>query len=410
MKKSILVLSSLLVVAVVLLGVEGCKKSNPTFVMSTLVAGAIDLNGATPPNTVPANPTIEATFSVDVDATTATNAYITLVRDYDQASINLTITVAGNKITIVPVGDLGGGSLYLLSFLDGLKATDGQLLTLTTRAFTTVGLFVPSGVVAYWSFENTADDQVGGFNPASADVIDVTYADSYKAAAGKAASFNGSTTIIEIPNGDVLMDTHDFTLSFWVKTNSADKTSGDFVMGLAGWFGFQFEIAADYSSCKLAAQYNESDTATASEDLWFPANGNLGWQGWTFCRDLTSIGGLPTYIKDKWSNIVCVYNSTTKVGTMYINNEKEKSQDFNLWPAGDAKTGVVGLKLSALALSKNLAFGFIQGRNNRTITDTWADYADPANSHFKGLLDDVRIFHKALTEQEINLMYQSEKP
>jgi hypothetical protein len=206
------------------------------------------------------------------------------------------------------------------------------------------------------------------------------------------------------------MDTHDFTLSFWVKTNSADKTTGNFVMGLAGWFGFQFEIGSDYSWCKLAAQYNLSDTNTASEDLWFPANGDLGWQGWTFCRDLTAVGGLPFLIQDKWANIVCVYNSTTKVGTMYINNEKEKSQDFNLWPAGDAKTGVVGLKLSALALSKNLAFGFIQGRNNRTITDSWADYADPSNSHFKGLLDDVRIFHKALTEQEINLMYQSEKP
>jgi hypothetical protein len=410
MKKVISVLTSLLIVAALLIGVTNCKKDNPTFNLSTLVAGTIDLNGATPANTVPANPTIEATFSVDVDATTATNAFITLVRDYDGAAITLTITTAGKKITIVPDEDLGNGALYVLSFLNGLKATDGQLLTLTTRAFTTEGNFVPAGVMAYWSFENNPDDQVGAFDPVPADVIDITYADSYKTTAGKAASFNGSTSLIEIPNGDVLMNTSDFTLSFWVKANSAYKTNGHFVMGLAGWFGFQFEIFGDYTGCKLAAQYELGDGTSASEDLWFPANGDLGWQGWTYCRDLTAAGGLPFLIQDKWAQVICVYNSTTKVGTMYINGDKMKSQDFNLWPDGDAKKGVVGLKYAGNAAGNQLAFGFIQGRNNRTISDAWADYADINNNHFKGLLDDIRIFQKVLTETEISLMYASEKP
>ena len=32
------------------------------------------------------------------------------------------------------------------------------------------------------------------------------------------------------------------------------------------------------------------------------------------------------------------------------------------------------------------------------------------SNHFKGMLDDVRIFHVALTETEVQLLYNSEKP
>jgi hypothetical protein len=318
--------------------------------------------------------------------------------------------VNDNTITITPTEDLGTGTLYVLDLGAGLLSTDGIALTALSRSFTTEGTFAPSGVVAYWTFENSADDVVDDFDPEASGIVDVTYVASRNAAAGQAASFNGSTTLIEIPDGDELMNTDDFTLAFWIKTNSTDKTTGHFVMGLAGWFGFQFEIFGDYGGCKLAAQYDLGDGSSASEDLWFPADGNLGWQGWTYCRDLTGAGGLAFLIQDKWAHIVCVYNSTTKVGDMYINGDIMKSQDFNLWPDGDPKRGVVGLKYNGDPAGNKLTFGFIQARENRTISDTWADPADPANNHFKGLMDDVRIFHKALTETEIQLMYNSEKP
>jgi hypothetical protein len=87
-----------------------------------------------------------------------------------------------------------------------------------------------------------------------------------------------------------------------------------------------------------------------------------------------------------------------------------KSFDFNLWPDDSDKRGVTGLKYAGNAQGNKWALGFIQARNNRTITDDWADYANPDNNHFKGQLDDIRIWHKALTENEITLMYNSEKP
>jgi len=54
---------------------------------------------------------------------------------------------------------------------------------------------------------------------------DITYTASRNPAAGMAATFNGTTSLIEIPNGDQLMNTDDFTLSVWVKADSTKHGS-----------------------------------------------------------------------------------------------------------------------------------------------------------------------------------------
>jgi len=412
MKMNKLLFGLLLATSVFLIS---CKEDEPVpLTIDTIVAGTVDLNTATAPTGVPVDAAITITFSTDVDTATAKSANITLTQDYDDADISLAIQASGKTITLTPDADMGTGTLYVLDLGAGLLSTDGLALTPVSRSFTTAGSFAPAGIFAYWNFENNAEDQVGSFDATTTTAV--SYADSRNAAAGKAASFDGSATLIEIPNGDQLMNTSDFTLGFWIKTNSADKTNGHFVLGLAGWNGLQFEIYGAYDGCKLAVQYDLGNGSSASEDLWFNGGStgttkdNGGWQGWTFCKDLTGSGGLAAIIQDKWAHIVCVYNSATKTGSMYINGELMKEQDFNLWPEGDAKKGVVGLKYNGNATGNQLALGFIQGSTNRTITDTWADPADPANNHFKGLMDDVRIYHKPLTANEVLLMYNSEKP
>ena len=415
MKKSIMYLAALTLVAVMAIGVNGCKKDDgpSDLQISTLMAGTINLNEATAPTNVPSVTTITAAFNTNIDAASATSSTITLQRDYDNANISLTYAVTGSTIVITPTGDLGNGALYKLTFTTGLKSTDGLAMTSALeRAFTTVGTFVPAGMIAYFDFNDNANDQVGSYSPAAAGIIGLTYVDSRNAAAGKAGAFNGTTTLVEIPNGDLIQNTADFSLAFWVKADSTKH--GQFVLGLAGWYGFQFEIAGDYTWCKLAAQYNLGDGSSDSEDLWFPGNGetgaNGGWQGWTFCKDLTTSGGVQGLLADKWASVVCTYDAATKVGTMYINGEKMKAQDFNLWPDGDAKRNITGLKYAGLAGNNHIALGFIQDKNDPTITDGWADYNDPNNNHFKGQMDDLRFYHKALTETEIGLMYNSEKP
>ncbi len=423
MKKQVLILSSLLLAMILVVGVMSCKKSSSsttTFSLSSLKAGTINLNGATPPSNVPANSTITAVFTVNVNPTTATTSTIKLLEGYDTVYIALTVTVTGSTITIQPSQTLASGALYTLMFATGIMSTDGQAITAFSRSFSTVGLFVPAGVVAYWNFENNTNDQVGTFN---SNYSNITYATSYSTAAGSAGYFDGATSIVEIPNGDQLDNTHDFSIAFWAKAvsvgdvDSLGNSKGQFIIGLSAFYGFEFEIAGDYGSCKLSACYNVGDTNTVSEDLWFPGNGvtgsNGGWVGWTYCRDLTNSGGVAALLKDVWANVVCVYNSTTKIGTMYINGQEMKAQDFNLWPAGSKDLDVTGLKYNGVEPQEYpiLAFGFIKSRNSTLWDDqSWGNYSDQYANHFKGYLDDVRIWHKPLSPIEIALMYNSEKP
>jgi hypothetical protein len=408
MKNKNLILSLLLFATIFATFFTSCKKEDdPTpLTLVSLVAGDIDLNGATAATTVPVEPVIVATFSTDVDATTATAANIKLTRDFDSYDVPLTVTVAGKTITLTPEEELYGGALYELSVSVALLSTDGLPIPALSRTFTTIGTFVPSGQIAYWNFEDNGDDQIGTHDALPADIIDITYTASRNTAAGKAATFNGVTSILEVPGGDELIDATNFSWTFWVKTNSADKTNGHWVMGCAGFSGFQFEIFGYYDGAKNTITYKLADGTGASEDMWFPSLADLGWQGWTYAKSLT-VDEMVALLKDNWLHVSYTYDATLKVGTLYYNGEKMKSFDFNLWPEGDAKTGVTGLKYNGNELGTNLAFGFYQGRNN--MTHTWADYADPTAPHFKGQLDDVRIFHKTLTAQEILLMFNSEE-
>jgi hypothetical protein len=417
MRRKQLLFSLVLLAVVLSVALNGCSKkdngpSNLTLV--SLKAGDIDLNGVTAPSNVPANPTITATFNESVDPTTATNANITLVRTYDTASIPLTISVSGAVVTITSTGgNLGTGAAFKLSVNTSVKSTGNLVLTAQLdRTFTTLGSFVPTGQIAYWNFENQVNDQVGSYNPMDGGVIDLTYAASHTTAAGQAGLFNGTTTLVRIPNGDILMNQSDFSLSFWVMADSTKH--GQFVMGLAGAKGFQFEITGDYSWCKLAAQYKYADgTSSGSEDIYFPGNGqtkdNGGWMGWTFCKDLTNSGGVQALIANQWAHIICTFNHTTELGTMYINGAMMKQQDFHLWPAGDPKQTAIGLKYAGKPAGNVFVFGFIQDKENLTLSDAWADYSVTTNNHFKGLLDDVRIYNRALSAAEVKLSYNSEK-
>jgi hypothetical protein len=425
MRKQMLILSSLLLAMILVVGISSCKKKDnsvTTFSLSSLKAGAIDLNGATPPANVPNNPTITAIFTVAVNPATATSSTISLLEGYDTVNIAITITVTGGTITIVPTnGTLASGAMYTLKFASGIMSTDGQGIAALSRSFSTVGGFVPGGVVAYWDFENNAvnDEITGVYNSTYSNIA---FLPSYSTAAGQAGSFDGKTSIVEIPNGDQLDATHDFSIAFWVKAASAGhvdslgNAKGQFVIGLSAFYGFEFEMAGDYSSCKLSATYNVGDTNTVSEDLWFPGTPlvpGTSWVGWTYSRDLTNSGGVASLIKDVWANVVCTYNSATKIGTMYINGQEEKAQDFNLWPTGSKDLAVTGLKYNGVEPQEYpiLAFGFIKSRNSTLWNDqTWGNYSDVNANHFGGLLDDVRIWHKPLSPVEVSLMYNSEKP
>lgn len=392
----------------------GCKKDPDQLTLTALTANGVDLNSASSATGVAADANIIATFSSALDASTVNTTNIVL--SLDGVSLPITLTTSGSTVTIDPTDNFGSGTLYKISFGSGLKSSDGGSFTAVERTFTTAGTYAPADVAAYWNFDDgTSNATIGGLTPSEA--TDVTYPDSHNSISGKAASFNGTTSYVEFANaGPGLMDGPGFSLSFWVYGNSINhvdgsgNTKGNFVMGTGAFRGFQFEIPGDYNSCKLAAHY-DLDTTAGSEDIWFPADGNLGWQGWTVCKDLTASGGLPAVLKDKWAHIVVEYDHDSKVGSMYINGELMKQQDFNLWPVGDPKTGCIGLIFDQTAtdVGKGFVFGFCYDKSSTLFSDPWGQASNPDGNHFQGMLDDVRIYHRALTANEITLMYNSSK-
>ena len=410
-----------LIVVIVFLS-SSCKKdSSPTTLyFNSLTAGGISLTPTVAPVNIPANATIIASMSMLIAPWSASPTTILLMRSYDSTYVTLNITVKDSIITIVPAISLGNGISYVLTFT-GLTSTTGAPLAYYAKTFTTIGNFAPPGLVAYWNFEGNIYDQAGTYNGNAA--IDLNYTLSFTPSLGQCLAFNGTSTIVEIPNGDQLLNTSDFSITFWVKANSVyhldslGRPKGQFVLGVGDSRGFEFEIAPDYSSCKFSASYGMPDNSTISEDLYFAGDGrtaaNGGLPGWTYCADLTYSGGVAALLQNKWAFITCTYDHSTKLGTMYINGVKMKQQDFNLWPAGDLARNIVGMKYGGIFPSQEniLALGFFHSRNSMDYSGSgWGNYYSPWANHFRGWLDELRIFTSALSAGDVLQMYNVTKP
>jgi hypothetical protein len=381
----------------------------------SMLVGDADLNAAVSPSNVPVDASIVITFNSAINPATANQSTITLTQEYDSANVPLDITVDGATLTVTPQDNLGTGTLYQLDLRAGLLNTDDQPLAQTRRTFTTAGTFSPAGAIAHWTFEGTAEDVAGNYNPSSTGVVDVTYEAGRNAAAGNAATFNGTTSIIEIPNGDELITTEDFSLNFWVKTNSQGIDRGHFVIGLGAFFGLQYEIFGDYAGAKFAMRFITADGTSVAEDMWFPAEAtdanSGGWQGWDYARSLTR-EQMIALLKDNWLHVTLTFDGSAKKASLYYNGEIMKSFDFNLWPDGSIQKTVTGMHYAGTApeVVNELAFGFIQSRAGTLWqNEPWGGYRFPDANHFKGQLDDIRIYHKVLTPTEIRAIYDSEK-
>lgn len=367
----------------------------------------------------PVNSSVVVTFDKAIEASTADASSIAII--VNGVNIPSTITVNSTTVTIKPNVDMANGIDHLVSVTSMIKASDGAPATAAEFTFKTFGraTVVPpqaSSQLSYFSFSGNMNDAVGTHTPVAADVRNLTYTTDRFGFAGLAGNFNGETTLVEIPNGEQYMANNSFTLSVWIKASTTQN--GQFVLGLGAWKGFQLELATDWSWVNFATQYAEAGGISDSEDNKFTGTGltkdNGGWQGWTFQKDvLPHGGGVGTlYFKDKWAHVVCTYEASTKLSTMYINGEKVNQFDFNLWPVSDARRTVTGVKFAGNLTGggNKLALGFIQASQNRIIPDSWADPANPFSNHFKGQMDDVRIFKVALNAAEVTTLYTAEKP
>lgn len=417
MKTVKVILIMILVTAIATIFLQSCdKEEDPKLnVISIMTDGGVDLNTSAMTDGVPLNSAFIVTFDNDINATTADVSSISIF-DNDIA-VPVAINVEGSIIRLTPSSILKTGNRYTLSIKPTLSAGNGASASLKEVDFETYGFAV--GVtpqndkqLSHFTFNGSISDAIGNHTPTAADVRDITYATDRFGFAGLAADFNGTSSIVEIPNGDLYMLDNNSTVSVWIKANGTKD--GQYILGLGAWKGFHLEMAADWTWVNFVTQYATASISDA-EDNKFTGLGdtkdNGGWQGILFNKPLAdSVGKF--YFKDKWAHVVSTYDATTKIATLYLNGEKVRQTNFNLWPVDDAKRTTTGVTFAGNLTDggNKLALGFIQGSQNRIIPAIWADPANIYSYHFKGQMDDLRIYKTALSETEVATLHSIEKP
>ena len=224
---------------------------------------------------------------------------------------------------------------------------------LTATKFDELG-FDPAGLVGYWQLNGNAVDSSGQGN--NGVNTGATAATDRFGTAGKAMYFDGGNNYININNGPN-MGTSDFTICVWAQL-------GDSTYQWQRLFGKKAAAAAN-------AGYSIYYGGDTRKFMWSTANGTAANEYWT----------INTFPGNDWYHIVMVRNNADeKKGYFYINAVR---QEISAVPQ------ILNTDTASLASIGALPSG--------------------GGLRFKGSIDEVKVFNRALTAAEILAMYNHEK-
>jgi hypothetical protein len=302
---------------------------------------------------------------------------------FSGASENFTLDGSDTDIYLYPNGDsddrlrdsddvlyLGvGQSAEIGVFVDTTGVTTDQNLTMTVNADTenpasgaVVGgggspLGPVNGLVSYWPLDSIADgtaEDVVGNN-------DGTVQGTVSSATGQisqAASFDGRTDFVETPS--VQID-GSLTVAAWVKRDA---------------------VGSDYAA---VSTQGDGLTTRKSRNWWLGANGDGGvhWsifdQNGTNRNVDTPSGTLPT---GKFVHIAGVYDKASGDLRVFVNGTIEKQRSFSplFTPKTSNDPGAIGAE--SVGTDRRIRF-------------------------FEGVIDDVRIYDRALSSPEVTTLYNA---
>ena len=223
----------------------------------------------------------------------------------------------------------------------------------------TVSADLNNGLVAYYPFNGNADDSVGNNN---GTVYGAQWTAGY---IDGALSFDGDGDYVEIADDDSLDLTGGATLAAWINTNSLTTWQG-----IVGRWNFAGSPDKESILLDLGPDLDNK--------LWF-------WISTDGTDSTTTNVTSNLQLTNTWYHVVATYDATTM--RLYVNGQEENSTP---------KSG------------------------NIFVSDTeWnigaCNYGGtPANNHqksfFNGLIDDVRIYDRALSSTEVTELYNIPEP
>ena len=253
-----------------------------------------------------------------------------------------------------------------------------QLLFLVVLMLGTITIFaqnvpnyVPTnGLLGWWPFNGNANDESGNGN--NGTVNGATLTADRNGLANSGYSFNGTSNYIIVPNNNTLNLSNKYTISLWV--NLPDYSSSPAQPNNVGALDYPRTLLGKPHTSGWSSGYNIC--LTPSEKKIGTGAANM-----TCCQNV-GIGSNFIAPLNTWTNIIVTYDGITL--KIYTNGNLDNYSN-----------GTINIDAS----SEPLYFG----KEFTTAPDNWYRW-------FKGKLDDIAIYNRALTQQEITALYTGTPP
>lgn len=310
----------------------------------------------------PTATTLDATNKTETGATfngtvNANNASTVITFEYG------TTTSYGQTVTATPSPVTGTSNTNVSANITGLTAGTTYHFRVKTansvgttygddKSFTTLYSPPPtSGLVGYWTFTGNANDASGNNHNGTVNGAILT-SDKF-GNPNCAYSFDGVDDYIAIAPSSLVDNETAATLSFWLKRGVDDDYGLPIHTGNQG----RIQTSVSKNSVSVGVTTNSDyDGAAPSE-----------------------FGVTYDFTQTQWNHIILRYDGASKTLQIYLNGEfkKETFAEGNIWAAQGCY----------------LAFG------------VYYLFGTPHHGYYKGILDDVRLYKRALTGAEIQSLY-----
>lgn len=294
--------------------------------------------------------TLNGTVNANYVSTTVTFEYGTTT-NYGQTVTASQSPVTGTTNVNVSAGITGltAGTTYhfRVKAVNSVGTTYGD-----DKSFTTPYSPPPTnGLVGYWPFTGNANDASGNNHHGTVNGASLT-TERFGAANG-AYSFDGVNDYIAIAPSSLVDNETAATLSFWLKRGVDDD------YGLPIHTGNQGRIQTSVSKNSVSVGV----TTNSNYDGSAPSEFGVTYE----------------FIQTQWNHIILRYDGTSKTLQIFLNGElkKETFAEGNIWAAQGCY----------------LAFG------------VYYLFGSPHHGYYKGILDDVRLYKRALSYSEIQSLY-----
>ncbi len=221
------------------------------------------------------------------------------------------------------------------------------LLLISISASAQVPSYVPTnGLVGYWPFNGNANDESG--NGGNGTVIGATLTTDRNNSINKSYNFDGIDDLIEVAYWNKILGNNSFTLSYWIYQESN-----------LGCLTVAFGMSNDGEGF-ASGSYN-----------W--GNNSIGGQ---ICKYNFFSTTNTTIELNKWTNVIFKYDSN--ILSIYKNGVFVSSQLVNYT--------TTNISAGSFNIASDFASNFYTG-------------------YYKGKIDDIGIWNRALTQQEITSLY-----